>query len=157
MRVTLEYGKTGLQVELPTERVVRSLGYKNALPLADPAAELARKLAAPTGTRPLAELARGRQSACVVICDITRPVPNRLILSQVLPTLEEAGIPRTAITILVATGLHRPATAAEIVEMVGAEIAANYAVENHHGTVLSEHTYLGDSPAACRCGSIRAM
>ncbi len=61
MRVTLEYGKTGLQVELPTERVVRSLGYKNALPLADPAAELARKLAAPTGTRPLAELARGRQ------------------------------------------------------------------------------------------------
>ncbi len=30
--------------------------------------------------------------------------------------------------------------------MVGAEVAANYAVENHHGTVLSEHTYLGESP-----------
>ena len=81
MRVTLEYGKTGLDVELPADRVVRSLGYKNAPPLADPAGELARKLAAPTGTPPLAELARGRTSACIVICDITRPVPNQLILT----------------------------------------------------------------------------
>ncbi len=31
-------------------------------------------------------------------------------------------------------------------EIVGAEIAANYRIENHHGQVLSEHTYLGDSP-----------
>ena len=61
-------------------------------------------------------------------------------------TLEAAGIPRGAITILVATGLHRPATTAEIVEMVGPEIAASYTVENHHGTVLAEHTYLGESP-----------
>ena len=34
-------------------------------------------LAHPIGTPPLAELARGRRSACVAICDITRPVPNR--------------------------------------------------------------------------------
>ncbi|HVU88437.1 MAG TPA: nickel-dependent lactate racemase [Pirellulales bacterium] len=146
MRVKLEYGKTGLQVDLPADRVVRSLGYKDAPPLADPAAELARKLAAPTGTPPLAELARGRRDACIVICDITRPVPNRLILSQVLPTLEAAGIPRDKVTILIATGLHRPSTEAEIVEMVGPDVAANYRVENHHGTVLAEHTFLGDSP-----------
>jgi nickel-dependent lactate racemase len=146
MRVKLEYGKTGLQVDLPADRVVRSLGYKDASPLADPAAELARKLAAPTGTPPLAELARGRRDACIVICDITRPVPNKLILSQVLPTLEAAGIPRDKVTILIATGLHRPSTEAEIVEMVGPGVAANYRIENHHGTVLAEHTFLGDSP-----------
>ncbi|HEY4313136.1 MAG TPA: nickel-dependent lactate racemase [Pirellulales bacterium] len=146
MRVTLEYGKTGLQVELPAERVVRTLGYKDAQPLADPSAELAKKLAEPNGTPPLAELAQGRRDACIVICDITRPVPNQLILSQVLPTLEAAGIPRDSIRILVATGLHRPATAAEIVEMVGPHVAAQYRVENHHGTVLAEHTYLGESP-----------
>jgi lactate racemase len=146
MRVTLEYGKTGLAVELPADRVVRSLGYKNAPPLADPAGELAAKLAAPTGTPPLAELARGRTSACVVISDITRPVPNRLILSQVLPILKAAGIPREKITILVATGLHRPNEGAELVEMVGQEIVDRYRIENHHGTVLAEHKYLGDSP-----------
>lgn len=146
MRVKLEYGKTGLEVTLPSERVVRSLGYKNAPPLADPAEELARKLACPTGTPPLSEIARGRKSACVVISDITRPVPNRLILGQVLPTLEAAGIPREQITILIATGLHRPNEGDELVELVGSEIAAQYRVLNHHGTVLDEHTYLGDSP-----------
>ncbi len=146
MRVTLEYGKTGLPVQLPADRVVRSLGYKKVEPLADPAVELARKLNAPTGTLPLAELARGRRDACVVISDITRPVPNKLILSQVLPTLEGAGIPRERIMILVATGLHRPNEGDELVEMVGQEIVDNYRIENHHGTILEEHTFLGDSP-----------
>jgi len=146
MRVTLEYGKTGLPIELPADRVVRKLGYKDAPPLADPAAELARQLAAPIGTASLFELAYGRRDACIAICDITRPVPNQLILSQVLPTLERAGIARERITILVATGLHRPSTDEEIVEMVGAEIAAHYRIENHHGTILAEHTYLGESP-----------
>jgi len=146
MRVKLEYGKTGLEVTLPADRVIHTLGYKNAQPLADPAAELARKLARPTGTPPLSEIARGRRSACVVISDITRPVPNRLILGQILPTLEAAGIPRDKITILIATGLHRPNEGDELIELVGAEIAERYRVENHHGTILSEHTHLGDSP-----------
>lgn len=89
---------------------------------------------------------RGRRDACVVISDITRPVPNRLILSQVLAKLEAAGIPRERITILVATGLHRPNEGAELVEMVGQEIVDRYRIESHHGTVLAEHTHLGDSP-----------
>jgi len=146
MRVTLEYGKTGLNVELPDERVVRTLGYKNAVPLADPLGELRHKLAHPTGTEPLAELASGRTSACIVVSDITRPVPNQLILPPVLATLEAAGIPRNRITILVATGLHRPNEGDELVEMLGREIVENYTIENHHGQVLAEHTYLGQSP-----------
>src|SRR5690606_25120525 len=95
---------------------------------------------------PLAELAKGRKSACVLICDITRPVPNKLILTPLLATLEASGIPRDKITILVATGLHRPNLGDELVEMVGEEIVRNYRIENHHGKELSEHVYLGDSP-----------
>ncbi len=146
MRVKLEYGKVGLEVELPTERVVRTLAYKDAVPLPDPVAELERVLAAPLGTAPLAELARGRESACILICDITRPVPNELMLTPLLRTLETAGIAREAITILVATGLHRPNEGAELVELVGPTIAANYRCENHFGKRRDEHTYLGESP-----------
>ena len=36
-------------------------------------------------------------------------------------------------------------------------IAEQYRVENHHGQVDDEHTYLGDSPAACPSGSTRDM
>ena len=146
MRFHLEYGRTGLEIELPGERVVRSLAYKDAPPLPDPAAVLAQRLAQPTGTRPLAELARGRQTACILICDITRPVPNELILTPLLAALEAAGIARQAITILVATGLHRPNEGEELVELVGRRIYENYRIENHHGKVLDEHVYLGDSP-----------
>jgi lactate racemase len=146
MRVRLEYARTGLEVELPDGRVVRTLAYKNAVPLAEPRSALADVLAQPTGTPPLAELARGRTDACILICDITRPVPNEMILSPVLATLEAAGIPRERITILIATGLHRPNEGDELVELVGAKIAAGYRVENHHGQVLGEHTFLGDSP-----------
>ena len=92
------------------------------------------------------KIAKGRKDACIVICDITRPVPNEMILRPVLETLEAAGIPREKITILVATGLHRPNEGDELVEMVGQHIAENYRIENHHGQVLGEHTYLGDSP-----------
>jgi lactate racemase len=146
VRCRLEYGRTGLEVELPGDRVVRKLAYKDAPPLVDPAADLRRVLERPNGTLPLAELARGRKSACILICDITRPVPNRLILEPVLEILEAAGIPRRAITILIATGLHRPNLGDELVELVGQEIVDRYQIENHHGTVLDEHTYLGDSP-----------
>src|SRR5438132_7869922 len=142
MHVTLDYGRTGLPVTLPADRVVGPLAIRDAEPLADPAAALDAALANPIGARPLAELARGKKDACILICDITRPVPNRLILPQVLRTLEQSGIPRDKITILVATGLHRPNEGAELIEMVGPEIAGKYRIENHHGKVLAEHTYL---------------
>ena len=146
MRVRLEYGRTGLDVDLPDERVVRSLAYKDAHPLPTPGQELQRLLAAPNGTPPLAELAAGRSSACIVICDITRPVPNEMILLPVLETLEQAGIARDQILILIATGLHRPNEGDELVEMVGQQIVDRYRIENHFGQRLDEHTHLGESP-----------
>ena len=94
MRVRLEYGKDGLEVELPDELSIRQLAYKQGVPLPDPAAALDRALLAPTGAKPLSEIAAGRRSACILICDITRPVPNQVILPPVLRTLEAAGINR---------------------------------------------------------------
>lgn len=145
MRVTLDYGRTGLPVELP-EDTIGPLSIRDVPPLDDPIAAVEDALAFPLGTPPLRELAQGRKSACVVICDITRPVPNRILLPPVLRTLEDSGIRRDNILILVATGLHRPNEGAELEEMVGPEIVRNYRIENHHGKHLEEHTYLGTTP-----------
>jgi nickel-dependent lactate racemase len=146
MRMRLDYGRHGLDVQLPDDHAVEVLTYKDVAPSRDPDAELASLLADPIGSRPLTELARGKRNACVLICDITRPVPNQLILDAVLPTLHAAGIALDDVTILIATGLHRPSTKGEIVEMVGAKIASKYRIENHFGTHLDEHEYLGQSP-----------
>jgi lactate racemase len=146
MKLKLDYGRTGLDVTLPDANLVAPLSIRPAPPLADPQAAILEAMANPIGSRPLAELARGRKDACIVICDITRPVPNKLILPPMLRTLKEAGIPRDKIVILIATGLHRPNEGDELVELVGADIAANYHCVNHFGKDRDSHDYLGTTP-----------
>ncbi len=106
--IGIAYGRGHLPLRLPAHAqptVIR----KAALPkLRDPAAAIARAFAQPIASPPLADLARGKRSACILICDITRPVPNRLFLRPMIETLAASGIPLDAITVLVATGLHRP-------------------------------------------------
>ncbi len=146
MRVRLEYGRKGLEVELPDQHLVKCLDYQPVQPIQDAAAAIHRALSEPCGTPPLAKLARGRRTACIAICDITRPVPNRLILEPLLATLEASGVPIEGILILVATGLHRPSTAAEKIEMLGPSIVQRYQVADHNGHDLTAHTYLGTTP-----------
>jgi nickel-dependent lactate racemase len=146
MRVKLDYGRTGLDVELPDDRVVGPLQIRAAEPLANPEQAIADAMNHPIGTPPLAELARGRKNACILICDFTRPVPNKLILPPMLRILESQGIASDDIMILVATGLHRPNQGTELEEMVGPDIVKHYRIENHFGKKLSDHEFLGMTP-----------
>jgi nickel-dependent lactate racemase len=146
MQVRLDYGKTGLEVELPDANLIGVLGLTPALALADPTAATEAALAAPIGTMPLSELAKGRRDAVIVICDITRPVPNSILLPPVLRTLEAAGIAQSEITILIATGTHRPNFGAELDALVGSEIAGRCRIVNHECKNLDAQRYLGVSP-----------
>jgi nickel-dependent lactate racemase len=146
MKIKLEYGREGLDIELPDQNVIGTLSYREAIPLESPQVELRRVLRTPHGAPPLVELARGKQQACILICDVTRPVPNPLILGEILRDLEEAGMARDQILILVATGLHRPNLGDELREMVGDEIFEGYRIENHDGQDLESHVHLGESP-----------
>jgi lactate racemase len=146
MRVKLDYGRTGLEVELPEKNLVGPLYIRNAEPLAHPEQAIFDVLNKPIGAPPLAQWAKGRKSACILICDFTRPVPNKLLLPPILRILEEQGIPRDEILILVATGLHRPNQGNELEEMVGPDIVRHYRIENHFGKKLSDHELLGVTP-----------
>ena len=143
MRLDLAFGKTGLTTTLPEGYRYRVLEARTAQPLSDPAGAIAEALDNPISSKPLVELARGKSSVAISVCDITRPAPNRQTLPPLLARLHQAGIGRESVTILIATGLHRPATDAEIQEIVGEEIACNYCVVNHHARELSQHRALG--------------
>jgi nickel-dependent lactate racemase len=145
MKVDLAFGKTGITVDLPDGFRYRVLEARSARPLPDWRSSLESALDSPIGALPLAELARGKRTAAISICDITRPAPNRLTVPPLLRRLEQAGIRRENITILIATGLHRPATAAEIREICGDEIAAAYRVVNHDARDLASHRHLGST------------
>ena len=145
MRVDFAFGKTGLTLELPEGFDYQLLEARSAVPLEDETGAIERALDAPIGRAPLAELARGKTSAAISVCDITRPAPNRVVLPGLLRRLLDAGIPQERITILIATGLHRPATSAEIREIVGETIAATYRIVNHNARELGEHRHLGST------------
>ena len=115
--------------------------------LADPRAAVEHALSAPVDSLPLRELARGKRSACILICDITRPVPNGLFLPAMIRTLLEAGVPRAGITILVATGLHRANEGDELAELVDDPwVLDTVKVVNHDATVDADHVLLGRTP-----------
>ncbi len=132
MNVLLKYGTAGLQVALPeTPGFQGVLSPSEPQALAAPAEAVAKSLAEPIGGRSLAELARGRKRACIVVSDVTRPVPNPVLLPPILSTLSDAGIPRENTLLLIATGMHRPSSEEEIVRLVGPEIARDYRVDDH--------------------------
>ena len=145
MRIDLAFGASGIKANLPEGFRYRVLEARSATPLGDWQSALETALDRPIGTLPLAELARGKRSAAISVCDITRPAPNPKTLPPVLRRLEQAGISREHITILIATGLHRPATADEIREICGEQIAATYRVVNHDARNLSSHRHLGST------------
>ncbi|MGE5189841.1 MAG: nickel-dependent lactate racemase [Gemmatimonadota bacterium] len=134
MNVVLKYGTDGLPLTLPETpgfRGVLAPSEPGVVP--DPGDAVAKAVADPIGGRPLFDLARGRKSACIVVSDVTRPVPNTVLLPPILATIEGAGIPRENILLLVATGMHRPSSPEEIVRLAGPGIARDYRVVDHDG------------------------
>ncbi len=143
MKIPLAFGKRGLVVELPDATPVSVLGMAGAPPVMDPGKKLGGLLEDPIGSPPLSVLCRGKSSACIVLCDITRPVPNTILLPPLLGVLEASGIPRERITLLIATGLHRPSTAEERDVIVGREILDRYRVVDHRARAGEEQRSLG--------------
>ncbi len=146
MNIEIAYGKEGLAIDVPNKNLVKILRMNEKPVVADPAGEVMVKLGHPIGTPPLAELAKGRKTVCIVVSDITRPVPNAVILPPMLEVLERAGVPREGITILNATGLHRPNEGDELVALLGPDIPKRYRIVNHMGRDLASHEYLGETP-----------
>lgn len=144
MPIELRYGRTGLELDLPRDANAEVLHLNSLPPLDHADAAIRASFENPIGTAPLRELARGRRNACVVLCDVTRPVPNEAILRPLVETLEDAGIEHEQITFLIATGLHRPNVGEELREMVGDHLFHNYRFENHDARDERAMTDLGE-------------
>jgi nickel-dependent lactate racemase len=128
MRVHLDYGTRGLEVELPEERVT-IIEPVFRPPVANPHAALIQALRVPIERPPLRELVRPGQTVAISICDITRAQPRRAMLCALFEEMPQ--VRAEDVTILIATGTHRVNTAAELEAMVGADILRRYRVINH--------------------------
>ncbi len=143
MKAHFSFGKAGIDVTIPDGYRSQVIMSHTAQALDDEQAALYAALDAPIGCPPILQLAAGKKTAAISVCDITRPAPNRVTLPPLLDRLHQAGIPVEGVTILIATGLHRSATEDEINTIVGPEIAAKYRIVSHDAKVLSDHRSLG--------------
>ncbi len=144
MRIRLKYGETGLELDFPqTENFVGVLYPKETKVVPHPEEVVEQSLCQPIASAALKELARNKRDAVIVISDITRPVPNSLLLPIIIEHLKVAGLPAEKITILIATGIHRPNEGTELERLVGKEIAANYRIINHFSKQQEEMQLVG--------------
>jgi len=137
-KVSVEFGREVLKISVPPDCV--ELGMKEVPLLADSKAAFEKAFSNPIGSPSLEEIIRKKGkpseklSVAIAVSDITRPVPykgEKGILLPVLRRLESCGIPKRNIRIIVATGMHRPSTYEEKVEMYGKEIIEQFAILDH--------------------------
>lgn len=144
MKVHLPYGEHGIDAEVPDGATV--LLPERVAALADPDAAVRAAISSPIGRRPLREMVRAGQRAAIVVSDVTRPVPNQVILPPILETLEAGGVRRDDITIVVGTGLHRASRPDEHTRFLGEAILSRYRVVDHDARDASTHVFYATGP-----------
>ncbi len=143
--IQIPYGKTHLICSIPcqailTSRVEELKSEKTGLELVQAA------MAHPIDSPKLRELAAGKKRCTIIISDHTRPVPSRDILPPMLSELRE-GNPDIDVTLLVATGFHRPTTMAELEAKLGPEIAGKEKILVHDAFDPDSNVRIGILPS----------
>jgi len=142
MEIRLAYGKSGLTVDLPEElTTVIEPVYREGLP--NQKAAVAHALENPLDSPPLSSLGGKEKSVAIAVCDATRPMPSHLVVPEILRQLK--GVPKDKVTILVATGTHRPSTRQELERMLGSAVLEEFTVLNHSAFDESSLEDLGTS------------
>ncbi len=94
--------------------------------------EIKRSILNAIGTPNLSELAKGTEKVVIVADDMTRSTPVSKIMPFILEELEKARIKKGNITILLATGAHRPMNRNDCILKLGKNIVNTINIENHH-------------------------
>src|SRR5262245_25181642 len=129
MLIHLQYGKDGLEIEIPPNNVT-TLAPRFVPGLPDEGAAFREAVRAPINSKPLRELIGANDRVAIVIPDITRPLPSDRLLAWLFDELDHA--PAENLATFNCTGAHRVNTPAELASMVGDEIASRYRIVNHN-------------------------
>jgi nickel-dependent lactate racemase len=146
MKSELLYGHGSLTIDLPNEIEMTTVHKNRMVPLEDDRHAIIQALENPVESPFLSAIGGADKTACILICDITRPVPNGKLLPPLIDALTASGVQKQNMTILIATGLHRPNEGEELLEVVGDEdICRSIRVENHFARDKDAHVDLGST------------
>ena len=127
---SIVFGSEWLPVQLPDDAWLVPQGISLPLQARDPLDAVREALAAPVGSPPLADLARGARRVTVAFDDPTVPCWAPIwpaAIGAALAELERAGVPRRAVTLLCANALHRKFSEGELAAILGDELVREFA------------------------------
>jgi len=137
-------GKKTIRLGIPDSVPVQWVESRKAIPVPDVKSAIEEAIRRPIGTRPLRELVKPGKAVAIVVTDITRKLPEEVILPLIINELEAGGIHRKDMTAVIATGTHRPDTPQEIREKFGS-VVDEIAFINHNPWDRSGLVDLGTS------------
>ena len=145
----IPYGDTFLPFEEGDARVLRS--RIDELKAAGEGSDIVRAaMENPIDSPRLSELARGKKNCVIIISDHTRPVPSRDILPNMLRELHE-GSADIRVTLLVATGFHRPTGEGELRTKLGDELYDSCRIVIHDCRDAASNVQIGVLPSGAPC------
>ena len=145
--IEIPYGRGKQIAHIPQGRLNAVLAPRHTAPSGEAQEEIVRRaLASPISSPGLASLAKGKRRVLIITSDHTRPVPSRITMPQLLAGVR-AGNPQAEITILIATGMHRPTTQAELLDRFGEEIVAHECIVVHRAQADEDMAFFGTLPS----------
>ena len=100
----------------------------------------------PINSLPLCELAKSKKHIVIISSDHTRPVPSHITMPILLEEIRKYN-KDVKITILIATGMHRPTTHEELVNKYGEKIVKEEEIVIHNAYEDSDMTFKGILPS----------
>jgi nickel-dependent lactate racemase len=130
----LKYGKEEVQLPLSDKNILQVLNLKEQEVLSNPEEKLKYLLKNPIGSPSLKELIfqKKAQKILIIVNDITRPTPYKIILPPLLNELDEIGVNKEDIKFIIATGIHRDNYNEELSNIFGEDIISTYKFINHN-------------------------
>ena len=147
-KVKIPYSKQFLEIEVPDKNLVAILESKaHAFKVEQSEQEIVNNaLNNPIGSAKLENLVKGVKNVVLITSDHTRPVPSKVTMPILLRRIRSAN-PEIAITILIATGFHRPTTKEEMIDKFGQDIVDNEVIINHVSEDYSSVVSVGTLPS----------
>jgi nickel-dependent lactate racemase len=127
----LPFGHSEIEIDIETSNLLDILLPRRNSEVVDESRLIYQALAYPTDSPRLSDLAQKGQKVVVITSDMTRPCPSERLLPPVLAEIDRGGVPDSDITVVMALGLHRPMSSAELEAAVGADIYRRVQVVNH--------------------------
>lgn len=150
MKVEIPYGRETITLSLSDKLNTVLLKKSEVGGLRNVKTRIKKALLNPIDSPSLLNLAKGKQDCCIVISDVTRPVPNSLLLPLLIEELKASGIKKENICILIANGSHDPVPEEMYEELIGKEVLKeNIEIINHNAYDDNQLKELGETSSGC--------